>query len=324
MGDDLRSSTMNMDLDLNVEPLDSSTGSALRLGSLLDELENTHGQIEERIRQLETVTARARQRQRIRHTRNYSDLTVLSQQEIGTIERTKYGKRDRTCLVAEALELNNNRSISKCIGDGSGFFDCNLCLNMAKEPVLTSCGHLFCWVCFYHLPYIYSTAKECPSCKGEIMENNIVPIYGNGENNKSKNLDLHQKIPPRPKARRVETPREQPENQRVSHTRTFSRVLSESAASLSSISSAINNAERLVEDLESYLRIRGIRRPTDSNILLPVNEAEASNGIVAGTGASPEEEQLASMMTLRRRLPVQRISDSENGTMRELRRRRLI
>ena len=28
-------------------------------------------------------------------------------------------------------------------------FECNICLKMAREPVVTSCGHLFCWSCLY-------------------------------------------------------------------------------------------------------------------------------------------------------------------------------
>lgn len=28
-------------------------------------------------------------------------------------------------------------------------FECSICLEMAKEPVLTQCGHLFCWSCIF-------------------------------------------------------------------------------------------------------------------------------------------------------------------------------
>ena len=28
-------------------------------------------------------------------------------------------------------------------------FECNICLDIASEPMLTTCGHLYCWPCIY-------------------------------------------------------------------------------------------------------------------------------------------------------------------------------
>ncbi|VAI58924.1 unnamed protein product [Triticum turgidum subsp. durum] len=33
----------------------------------------------------------------------------------------------------------------------AGCFDCNICLDFAVEPVVTLCGHLYCWPCIYEL-----------------------------------------------------------------------------------------------------------------------------------------------------------------------------
>ena len=30
-----------------------------------------------------------------------------------------------------------------------GAFECNICYEVAREPVVTLCGHLYCWPCIY-------------------------------------------------------------------------------------------------------------------------------------------------------------------------------
>ncbi|KAK7243501.1 hypothetical protein RIF29_38299 [Crotalaria pallida] len=200
-----------MEIDLNEQPLD---------------------QIEERIRRLEGVIFRARQRQRWRQahapiqitnfagelitTANVQDDGVRVRQEEGgvdveggTSDCGRVGKRKATYLISKALRVET--FAKKAEGCGGNFFDCNICLNMAREPVLTCCGHLFCWQCFYQLSYAYLEAKECPVCKGEVTETGLIPIYGNGDENTSDQLELEEtsfRVPSRPPARRVESIRQ--------------------------------------------------------------------------------------------------------------------
>nr|AGT15936.1 zinc finger, C3HC4 type family protein [Saccharum hybrid cultivar R570] len=86
-------------------------------------------------------------------------------------------------------------------------FECNICLDVAKEPVVTPCGHLFCWPCLYRWLYAQSPFCECPVCKGVVLKENITPIYGRGseEGESTANPDL----PPRPQANRRESLRQQ-------------------------------------------------------------------------------------------------------------------
>ncbi|KDP20387.1 hypothetical protein JCGZ_05270 [Jatropha curcas] len=222
-----------MDLDLNQEPLDSSSGSIFRIGSLLNELETAHGHIEERIRQLEAVTSRARQRQRWRQSENipqtlnhavepttiavHNDDTSVSERiSVATQERTlrarKVVRRNNMHLVAKALDMAADAT--KTISCKGGFFDCNICLHMARDPILTRCGHLFCWPCFYQLSYVHLNVKECPVCMQEITDTNIIPIYGSG-NQKSWLKESGLMIPPRPHAHRVESLKQELINHRA-------------------------------------------------------------------------------------------------------------
>lgn len=31
----------------------------------------------------------------------------------------------------------------------NAYFECNICLELAQDPVVTQCGHLYCWPCIY-------------------------------------------------------------------------------------------------------------------------------------------------------------------------------
>lgn len=33
-------------------------------------------------------------------------------------------------------------------------YECAICMEIAKEPVVTKCGHLYCWPCIYDVRII--------------------------------------------------------------------------------------------------------------------------------------------------------------------------
>ena len=35
-----------------------------------------------------------------------------------------------------------------------GSYECVICMETAKEPVVTRCGHLYCWPCIYDVKYL--------------------------------------------------------------------------------------------------------------------------------------------------------------------------
>ncbi|KAK9057682.1 hypothetical protein SSX86_022518 [Deinandra increscens subsp. villosa] len=92
--------------------------------------------------------------------------------------------------------------------DESSFFDCNICLDLASEPVVTCCGHLFCWPCIYRWLFVHSNANQCPICKGEVTMKTMTPIYSRANRkhiSKVPDPNLSFKIPSRPLANRVES-----------------------------------------------------------------------------------------------------------------------
>ena len=425
-------------LDLNQEPLDEPHGSELRLDSIVDELATAHERIEDRIRQLEAVTARARHRQRWRQGQaspqtdssaeamvqhgsrlhNTDDGNTAQERRVGSGKTSKTGS---LFLIAKALGMDTD---AKKAGSG-GLFDCNICLEMARDPILTCCGHLFCWPCFYQLSYVDSHAKECPVCEGEVTDTSIIPVYGNGSGDsppKSELKEIGLKVPPRPHAHRVESMRQQFRGRGVSSSveeriqsivaimgermqaqdldrprimgertnfsvnryRTsrvlpstetessqrhrslqVSRLLLQGAASFSSLSSALNtamdSAERLVEDLEVYIHSHHTRgsheqAPSFDNrdsfssiyaviqpeIQSPDTAAEISSIVspsfssfrtdIDAPAVNLENQTLDNAIEInlttspsssRTRTDVPRVSDLESGVSHEARRRRL-
>ncbi|XP_039142099.1 uncharacterized protein LOC120279277 [Dioscorea cayenensis subsp. rotundata] len=114
-------------------------------------------------------------------------------------------------VAEEGVVAEGSEEDSEDKSKGAANFECNICLELAKEPVVTSCGHLFCWPCLYQWLHLHSEHKECPVCKGEVTESNMTPIYGRGSSEagqESKHGEDGQhglKIPPRPRGNRLES-----------------------------------------------------------------------------------------------------------------------
>ncbi|XP_024524944.1 uncharacterized protein LOC9654847 [Selaginella moellendorffii] len=150
--------------------------------------------------------------------------------------KSQYLPRKKNSASASSLDLNpqqhqqqqqdEDQSQAKLLCDdqeqqqqrsGSGkefFFDCNVCFDVASEPVVTSCGHLFCWPCLYQWLHVHSHNDECPVCKGAVSDADVIPIYGRGGDGgasverscPSANI-FAQHIPARPRARRADSVR---------------------------------------------------------------------------------------------------------------------
>ncbi|KAL3921014.1 MAG: hypothetical protein SGPRY_005048, partial [Prymnesium sp.] len=65
-------------------------------------------------------------------------------------------------------------------GKENGQFDCNICLDTAFDPVVTICGHLYCWPCIFTWLKQQQEGQLCPVCKALISKDKVIPIYGRG------------------------------------------------------------------------------------------------------------------------------------------------
>ncbi|XP_030452952.1 uncharacterized protein LOC115674635 [Syzygium oleosum] len=210
-----------MNLDLNLGPI-PEPGS----GSVTGEAVNLDDWIEEPIRgHREAARIRAWPRWRWRQAPEAQNISMeLSELIDNTVDGTSLqagegsvAAEERVTDIPKVCENNTNfledgatdkDNVAKNNGTDGSFFDCNICLELARDPVVTCCGHLFCWPCLYRWLQLHADIKECPVCKGEVTFKNVTPIYGRGNNIHEPEEDPTLKIPVRPHARRVESLRQ--------------------------------------------------------------------------------------------------------------------
>ncbi|KAJ1824996.1 hypothetical protein GGH91_001098 [Coemansia sp. RSA 2671] len=85
--------------------------------------------------------------------------------------------------------------------DGGDEFSCNICFDTATDPVLTICGHLFCWSC---LVQWLERSATCPVCKAGCDKDKVIPVYGRGREEKDPRHNPN--LPNRPAGQRPPPP----------------------------------------------------------------------------------------------------------------------
>jgi hypothetical protein len=59
---------------------------------------------------------------------------------------------------------------------GRGYM-CSICYEAPVNPVLTQCGHLFCWECIYTWSQsIVGGCRVCPACRDRMDLNEVIPM----------------------------------------------------------------------------------------------------------------------------------------------------
>ncbi|KAL4341828.1 hypothetical protein GQ457_08G016720 [Hibiscus cannabinus] len=208
---------MNLDLNLGPTP-ETGSGSVSNEGLDWDDMvDNRFNRIREAVRR------RRWRRQQVQFPAATRNLTVELNQFMGNSDNAGLVQTGEGSVIVEERTSDapkpcenangfmeddvseNKDDVEKGVNNVGSFFDCNICLDLAREPVVTSCGHLFCWCCLYQLFDVCADARECPVCKEEVVIKTLTPIYGRGKNDLEPEADLGLKIPPRPTARRVES-----------------------------------------------------------------------------------------------------------------------
>ncbi|XP_004506547.1 E3 ubiquitin-protein ligase RMA1H1-like [Cicer arietinum] len=154
--------------------------------------------------------------------------------------------------------------------NASGGFDCNICLDCVQDPVVTFCGHLYCWPCIYkwlHLKTsVYSEYEEqqkpqCPVCKSELSQSSLVPLYGRGQTKTTSEEKVNQVgivVPQRPSGPRSynATTVSQSSYQSYRHPQQFNSIPSDPSRMFSTSGSALDNTYGIFGEM-IYARVFG-------------------------------------------------------------------
>ncbi|KAL2522933.1 RING/U-box superfamily protein [Forsythia ovata] len=106
----------------------------------------------------------------------FCDIQLLSDlRSVDQITKMAIEAQDSTTRAPESSASSGSDS------DQAGDFECNICFELAQDPIITLCGHLYCWPCLYRWLRLHSQSFECPVCKALIQEEKLIPLYGRGK-----------------------------------------------------------------------------------------------------------------------------------------------
>ncbi|KRZ86580.1 Heterogeneous nuclear ribonucleoprotein U-like protein 1 [Trichinella sp. T8] len=95
----------------------------------------------------------------------------------------------------ENNEGRTNKSSSAEENAANSAFECNICLETAREAVISI------WSCLHQWFETRPANPICPVCKSSISKEKVIPLYGRG----GSGCDPREKVPPRPAGQRSES-----------------------------------------------------------------------------------------------------------------------
>ncbi|KAL9236406.1 hypothetical protein vseg_011082 [Gypsophila vaccaria] len=125
---------------------------------------------------------------------------------------------------SEALAMKQKHDLASVHSTESGSsdsaFNCSICFESAHDPVVTLCGHLYCWACIFKWLHVQTSSSEpghqqaCPVCKASISDSSMIPLYCNSPSNtdSSPRNPRRDAIPPRPTSSGLQISNQLPSN----------------------------------------------------------------------------------------------------------------
>ncbi|KAL9690524.1 hypothetical protein QQ045_010926 [Rhodiola kirilowii] len=91
-----------------------------------------------------------------------------------------FGQSPRHNIIREEWYRNSEEELtdsqSSSSSSRSQIVNCNICWKKADTPLVTGCGHLYCWGCL--LKWVRKVSN-CPMCRTRLTPDYVVPIYKN-------------------------------------------------------------------------------------------------------------------------------------------------
>ena len=101
-----------------------------------------------------------KQRCRISQVPGKPALGVQVARERAALRSVKRAPMADEVVVEEAVLSGAHLGPDKDASQEGSAFECNICYDLAQSPVVTMCGHLYCWPCLYRS----ASAHVNPSC----------------------------------------------------------------------------------------------------------------------------------------------------------------
>lgn len=93
-----------------------------------------------------------------------------------------------TTTTSSSSTTSRNPPNSSSSTSSSSPFECKICLEQASKPIVTPCGHLYCWACLYKWLNLHPDCPSCPTCKSVVDKKKLIPLY-TGEDDKPSTSD---------------------------------------------------------------------------------------------------------------------------------------